>query len=65
MIMNGLDTLSQMALADQEDSTSAATGQAGDTEASVPKDWLELPHVVVIGNTGVGKSALCNLLSGK
>ena len=28
-------------------------------------DWLELYHVAVIGNTGVGKSALCNLLSGR
>ena len=31
----------------------------------VPEWWLSLMHVSVIGNTGVGKSALCNYLSGK
>ena len=31
----------------------------------VPAWWLSLYHVAVIGNTGVGKSALCNFLSGE
>ncbi len=33
--------------------------------AMVSDDWLDLDHVAVIGNTGAGKSALCNLLTGQ